>query len=139
MRNRTAINTALAALIALLAAACGANEGIIKSGRSGANTANTVSQGSSIDRVIGDMQTAGFTTILVLRRKDGGKMDSDDRGVIRVQTSDANRRIGSDDETAFIIGSNQAMTPEKMAVLTTRFAVEDRSPQDTAAPANTNK
>ena len=142
MRKIERVNSAIAAVITLLSVACGANDSILKSGKPDTNAAkgsNSVSQGSSVDRVIGDMQTAGFTTILVLRRKDGGKMDSEDRGVIRVQTSDANRRIGSDDETAFIIGSNHPMTPEKMTVLNARFAVEDRSPQETSVPANSNK
>jgi hypothetical protein len=139
MGKRLRINAAVAAIIAIMAAACGANEGILRSGKPDTNAANVAPQRSSVDRVIADMQTAGFTTILVLRRKDGARMDAEDRSVIRAQTSDANRRIGSDDETAFIIGSNHPMTAEKMAVLNGRFAIEDRSPQDGDVSANTNK
>ncbi len=140
MLHSIMIKAALIAMGAIVAAACGANEGVLRSGKPDPNAVNAASQGSTVERVVADMRTAGFTTIFVLRRRDGGKMDSADRSVIRVQTSDANRRIGSDDEKAFIIGSNHPMTAEKMAVLNDKFALEDLSPPpDANVTANANK
>lgn len=130
----------MAGFLGVAALSCGANESVLKSGKPDPNSANVAAPGSSVERVLGDMRSAGFTTIFVLRRKDGGKMDVQDRAAIRVQTADANRRIGSDDEKAFIIGSNHPMKPEQMAALGERFAVEDLSPPaDAGIPTNSNK
>ena len=81
------------------------------------------------------MRTADFSFVYVLRRKDGGKIDAEDRSVIRGQTAEANRRMSSDDDKAFIIGSNNQIPPTNMMALYKRFAVEDYSP---APVANTN-
>ncbi|MEP6946482.1 MAG: hypothetical protein ABJA02_11240 [Acidobacteriota bacterium] len=128
---------AFAMVIVAAFAACGANDGILRSGKPDANAANVTPVLSSADRAVADMRTASFTAIFVVRRKDGGTMDAEDRGVIRIQTSDANRRIGTDDDKAFVIGSNHPIAAEKMAALSVRFAIEDLSPPAPAEPANT--
>ena len=56
------------------------------------------------------MRTANFNYIFVLRRKDGGTMDADDKAFVRGVTGGFNRRTLSDDEKAVIVGSNLACT-----------------------------
>ena len=90
------------------------------------------------------MRTADFRFVYVLRRKDGGPIDAEDRGVIKVQTNIANRRVAADDDKAFIIGSNVQIPPQNMGALYDRFAVENYSPPsadttNTNANANANK
>jgi len=74
------------------------------------------------------MRTAGFSFIYVLRRKDGGVIDPEDKSVIRVQTTQANRRVSADDGKAVIVGSNFQLAPHNMAAIYQRFAVENYSP-----------
>jgi hypothetical protein len=129
----------IGAILVFASIGCGPNDGVLKSGQPDANAANSTPKLSPIEQNISDMRTAGFTMILVLRRKDGGKMDAPDRKVIRDATYGANRRVGSDDETAFIIGSNQKLTPENMKIIVDRFSVEDLSPPPaTPTPDNSN-
>lgn len=123
-------------LFAVIFSACGPNESILKSGKPDPALANATPTLSTVERDVADMRTADFVTIIVLRRKDGGKMDGEDRSVIRNATSEANRRIGTDDDRAFVIGSNQPIAPDKMAALTERFVIENYSPPADVNPAN---
>lgn len=113
--------------------ACGANESILKSGKESpqANAESATPFAKDLDA----MRTADFQFVYVLRRKDGGKIDAEDRGVIKVNTSTANRRVAADDDEAFIIGTNTAIPPQNMAALYQRFAVDNYSPPP---PANLN-
>jgi hypothetical protein len=135
----------IAAVLSFLAAACGANEGVLRSGRETPGQQNSASQPtkSSIERDLDEMRTAGFAFIYVLRRKDGQKLDAEDRGVIRLQTTDTNRRVMSDDDRAVVIGTNYAIPPENIMVLYSRFAVENYSPapspENVNSPANAAK
>lgn len=132
--KRTSLITAV---FALLTAACGANEGVLKSGRETPAQSNVQSPKAPIETDIEAMRTAGFTFIYVLRRKDGQPLDAEDVGVIRLQTAEANRRIKSDDDKAVVIGSNYAIPPKNMFVLFDRFAVENHSPPSPPTNANT--
>lgn len=131
--KRTSLITAA---FALLAAACGANEGVLRSGRETPASSNIASPKTPIEADIEAMRTAGFTFIYVLRRKDAQPLDAEDVGVIRLQTAEANRRVKSDDDKAVVIGSNYAIPPKNMFVLFDRFAVENYSPP--ATPSNSN-
>lgn len=122
--------------------ACGPNEGILQSGKETPAPSNSAGKATTVERNVEDMRTANFLFIYVLRRMDGGPIDAEDKNVIRVLTAEANRRIASDDEKAFVIGSNRQVAPEKMAALQARFTVEDFSPapvMDQAITANVNK
>ncbi len=123
--------------LAFSTAACGPNEGILKSGKETPSPSNGKAAMTSAERDVEDMRTANFTLILVLRRRDGGPIDAEDRAVIKAQTSEANRRIASDDGKAFVIGANGLIPTEKLATLQARFAVEDHSPQPVRELANT--
>ncbi len=81
------------------------------------------------------MRNAEFSTVFVLRRKDGGQFDSVDRLVVRENTALANRRVTGDEEKAVIVGSNFPIDPKNLAALRERFQFEDHSPPP---PANTN-
>ena len=131
---------ALAAfLFVSLSLACGPNEGVLKSGRSNSVPTNSAPKLSSIEADIDEMRTANFTSIYVLRRKDGGEIGSDDRAVIKVNTDGVNRRISSDNGKAFVIGSNSPIPADKMIALYDRFAVENYSPpENMIVNGNTN-
>lgn len=116
------------AFAACLFAGCGANENILRSGKSDPAGANTAATKTSFERDLESMRTAGFSFIYVLRRKDGGLIDAEDKSVIRVQTTQTNRRISADDGKAIIIGSNFQIAPHNMAAIYQRFAVENYSP-----------
>ena len=118
----------MAALTVFLSA-CGANEGVLKSGKdTGGVSTNSAPAQSTLQTDIDAMRTANFKFIYVLRRKDGGEIDAEDRGVIKVQTDGANRRISSDNGKAFVIGSNFEIPADKMMAIYDRFAVENYSP-----------
>lgn len=107
--------------------ACGANDKILQSGKETPN-ANQAAPRSAIEDDLTAMRNADFRVVFVLRRKDGGPIDAEDRAVIKANTGDANRRVSSDNDKAFVIGTNTPIAPEKMAALSQRFAVEDHSP-----------
>ncbi len=109
---------------------CGPNESILKSGSNDAPSAErkTEPTKTSFESELEAMRTAQFSFIYVLRRKDGGPIDAEDRSVIRTQTTQANRRVSTDDGKAIIIGSNFQIAPHNMSVMSQRFAVENYSP-----------
>lgn len=115
-------------LIASTLLACGANEGVLKDGKANSTSVNSAPVKPTVDRDIDDMRTAGFQLIYVLRRKDGKPFDAEDRGFIKQKTDDANRRVSSDDDKAFVIGSNRPVVPANWLAIYERFAVEDYSP-----------
>jgi len=124
----------------VFAAACGANDSILKSGKEPASQGNSVAEKTPFAKDLESVQTAGFSFIYVLRRKDGAKIDSEDKSVIKLQTAQANRRISADDGLAVIVGTNFPLTPENMAALYKRFAIENYSPAPAVnAGSNSNK
>lgn len=114
--------------LCLLFAGCGANESVLRSGREDTNADRAAPQVPSFDQEIAAMRTAGFSFIYVLRRKDGAPISPEDKSVIRVQTTQANRRVSADDGRAVIIGSNFQLSEQNMSVISQRFAVENYSP-----------
>ena len=137
-RRRGAAGCLILLCLSLIASGCGPNESILKSGKEtpGAN----VETATPFDKELEAMRTADFQFIYVLRRKDGGKIDAEDRGVIKVNTTTANRRVAADDDKAFIIGTNTAILPQNMAALYQRFAVDNYSqPPPANSNANANK
>lgn len=136
----------------LLAVGCGANENVLRSGKDPAALSNGQSNTQPVkptfETEMEDMRTAGFSFIYVLRRKDGGVIDPEDKSVIRVQTTQANRRVSADDGKAVIVGSNFQLADHNMAAIYQRFAVENYSPApaspivplpQNAVPSNANR
>lgn len=116
------------ALAACLFAGCGANDNILRSGKSDPAGTNATATKASFESDLESMRTANFAFIYVLRRKDGGPIDPEDRSSIRVHTMQTNRRVSSDDGKAVIIGSNFQIAAHDMAAIYQRFAVENYSP-----------
>jgi hypothetical protein len=121
--------------------ACGANDDILKSGKEtpAAPASNSPTVGNPIKEDIDAMHTAGFAFIYVLRRKDGGVMESEDLMVIKRNTVGVNRRISSDEGKAFIIGSNPPIPPENLKAITDHFAVDDQSAMAADKKVNSQK
>jgi hypothetical protein len=119
----------LLSFIAVFCVACGSNDNILRSGK-GDNSGGSKleSPKTSFEQDLESMRTAGFSFIYVLRRKDGGVIDPEDKSVIRVQTTQANRRISADDGKAVIVGSNFQLAAHNMAAIYQRFVVENYSP-----------
>jgi hypothetical protein len=120
----------------LLLTACGANDSILKSGKETPST-NTAAI-SEIESDLAAVKNADFRWIYVLRRKDGGVIDGEDKKVIKANTVEANRRVSSDADKAFIIGTNTQIPAEKLAALYQHFAVDDQSPPPSDANTNAN-
>lgn len=126
----TAVSLAAAAL------GCGANDQILRSGKETPQPANIAPSVSSLEKDVEEMRTADFAFIFVIRRKDGGAFDAADKGVIRAQTDQVNRRVSSEGGKVVVLGSNYQISPEKMAVLYDRFAVENYSRPDAVNTAD---
>jgi len=85
------------------------------------------------------MRTADFRYIWIIRRKDGGVMDSADKAIIRPNTIDMNRRVVTDDGKAVIIGSNAVPFKENFDALASAFAIQDVSPEAVPSPLPTRE
>ena len=132
------IKSLLITIACVLASACGPDDRILKSGKETPTPSNVEVSKPTFEKDLDEIKSAGFTFIYVLRRKDGQKLDSEDRSVIRLQTVDMNRRVTADDDKAVIIGSNYQIPPKNMFVLFDRFAVQNYSPPVPAVDANSN-
>lgn len=129
----------LAAAGCLFAAGCGANESVLRSGKESpppAGQAN-IDTRTTFEKDLAEARSADFLFLYVIRRKDGAKLDEEDRKAIRLQTTDTNRRVSSDDGKAVIIGSNYQLPAANITALYTRFALDDYS-RPPAANANSN-
>lgn len=136
-------------LLSLSAAiGCGPNQEILKSNANQPLTESTVASNSgraadSAESEVENMRTADFEFILVLRRKDGGVMQADDKSFVKTVTTNANRRSLTDGDKAIVIGANSKVPPELIAKLSQRFAVQDFSKPEAEnsnsnSPANAN-
>lgn len=84
---------------------------------------------TSFERDVKSMQTANFKYIYVFRRKDGGVFDAEDKEYLRTNAPpETNRFIATDEEKAFIAGSNFMFPEENLKPLAERFEIEDLSP-----------
>jgi hypothetical protein len=127
--------------------ACGPNETILKSNSPtpappGA-TPNKPSSNDPVEKEVEAMQTADFNFIYVLRRRDGGVLDSGDKTFLRLVTATVNRRTLSNDQKAIIIGSNNKLPPQLLQSIKDRFDFEDFSKSESQitnsnTPANAN-
>ncbi len=139
--SRLIVSFALMTL-ALFTFACKPNSSILNSQKnSRTQSANSTGKAvNSFERDLETMRTADFDFIFVLRRKDGGKLDGEDRRYIKTNSpAETNRFIVSDDEKAVIAGSKFKFAPENLKTLQERFAVEDFSkPAADVMPPNAN-
>src|SRR4051812_47630712 len=117
----------------LVITGCGPNPDVLRSNSptptpvSIGQPANSTPAADTVEKEVAAMQTADFNYIFVLRRRDGGVIDQDDKSFLRQTTSNVNRRSLSDDGKAIIIGSNAKFPPELLDAIKQRFALEDHS------------
>jgi hypothetical protein len=95
---------------------------------------------NSFEKDLETMKTANFDFIYVMRRKDGGKLDSEDKKYVKANSPAAtNRFILSDEEKAVIAGSKYKFEPANLKALQERFNVENFSkPESPAMPQNSD-
>jgi hypothetical protein len=114
-------------LSCVLLPGCGPNSTILNSGAK-PPPANTVRPPNVFENDLETMRTANLDFIFVLRRKDGAKLDADDKKFIRTNSPEvANRLLLSDDDKALIAGSTHPFPPEKLKPLQERFDFQDFS------------
>ena len=127
----------LLSFAALFAFSCAANDGMLRSGKAGDPT-NSANRKDPFVEDLDSMRTAGFPFVFVLRRKDGAKMNAEDRSIIKLQTVDMNRRVASDDDRAIIIGSHYQLPANNLAALYEKFSVENYSEPSADTNSNVN-
>jgi hypothetical protein len=101
-------------------------------------TAENTEKLTSIQREIRDMETANFKIVLVFKRKDGGVFDKEDKKYLSAHKGETNRFILTDDEKAFVAGSNYPFSLDNLEALQKRFIVEDHSKPITQVDVETN-
>ncbi len=120
-------------------ASCGANEGILKSGRE--MPQNTVTQPvvASFENDVAAIKEVGFRWIYVYRRKDGGELTQEDKAFIRQHTDQANRKVLTDNDKAVLVGSNYFLGDKEVLALSERFDVTNMSPPGESRSPETKK
>lgn len=141
-KNNRVIRIILLLVFVSFGFSCQPNSGIINSQRNSQTLpANSTGRAmNSFERDLETMRTADFDFIFVLRRKDGGRFDGEDRAYIKTNSpAETNRFIVSDEEKAVIAGSKFKFAPENLKALQERFAVENLSkPAAETTPQNAN-
>ncbi|CAN5291797.1 hypothetical protein BH10ACI1_BH10ACI1_01020 [soil metagenome] len=97
---------------------------------------------SELERLLKAAETADFNYIYIIRRKDGGAFDKEDRDFLRAnRTPEINRWDATEDKKAFVVGSNFQFIPEHWQNLQKRFSIEDHSKpiEVITVETNTNK
>ena len=151
MKKRHASLTVSLVLLIVIAAGCGPNQRILNSANDNQGDARVPTSNidatpspSTFKQDLESMRTADFKFVIVFRRKDGGKLEAEDKQIIGDKTGPAaNRRKLSDDGKAVIIGSNFPFEAAMLDGLTKKYVMEDHSKPDSGpiavdSNANTN-
>ena len=123
---------------AILFSGCGANDSVLRSGKETPAPPVVETQADLFARDLADVKGANFFWIYVIRRRDGGILNAEDKALIRSGTAEANRRVVSDGGQAVIVGSNYEASVAAIETLKPRFDVTDLStgkPPATEQPA----
>ncbi len=132
----------LLAVLAVVVCSCAPNQRIVESNAELAEAnvnRSAVPVRSTLEKDIEAMRTADFVFIYVIKRKDGGPLDAEDKKFAgAVIPGEMNRRTVSDEGKAILIGSNFRMPEESRKLIEERFAVEDLSREVPAANSNAN-
>lgn len=122
--------------------ACQPNQTILNSGRKkSANAANSAERPKdTFESALRGVQKSGFDYIFVIRRKDGGQFEREDKIFVRENSpAETNQFVLTDEDRVIIAGSNYPFPAETVEVLRTVFDVEDLSPKkDENANGNSN-
>jgi hypothetical protein len=112
----------------LISAACQPDERILKSAPTPVPEASLEPQRTDLEGEVRDMETAGLENVFVVRRKDGGLFDDDDRKFLRENMpNEVNRRVAAEGGRAFVLGSAFIIPEKTVAKWRTRFNVEVRA------------
>jgi hypothetical protein len=129
----------LLAVLAMVVCSCAPNQRIVESNADLTDTKSNSAAApvrSTLEKDIEAMRTADFVFVYVIKRKDGGPLDGEDKKFASaVIPGEMNRRTLADDGKAILIGSNFRMPDESRKLIEERFAFEDLSRE---APANSN-
>jgi hypothetical protein len=135
--NPNSFRLVLVGTMGIFITACGPNQDILRSAENKVPAANVSIEKSSMEQDLDAMRTADFAVVFVLRRKDRGEFDAQDRAFVRDNTAQANRRVAADNSRAVIVGSNFALEEKNLSALKERFIFEDHSPQPPNESSNT--
>lgn len=132
MTNQKRISSIFILSLALLVCSCAPNQRIVESNGQRANAetnrAAATPVRASLERDIEAMRTADFIFIYLIKRKDGGPLDAEDRQFAgAVIPGEMNRRTIADDGKAILIGSNFRMPDDSRKLIEERFAFQDLS------------
>lgn len=118
---------------------CGANQGVLTSGK-GTPGPTAEPKPDTFESDLSEVRKADFTWMYVIRRLDGGELDTKDKDLIRTATARSNRRVLSDEGKAIIVGSNFEQVNTDIGSLKKQFEVIDMStgPKPETSPGNTN-
>lgn len=142
-RSKTVFLTVAFLFFVLASFACQPNPAILNSGRE--TSVNSSVENASerpkdtFESALRGVQKSGFDYIFVIRRKDGGQFDKDDKVFVRENSPAAtNQFVLTDEERVIIAGSNYPFPAESLEVLRAVFDVEDLSPKKTEENTNGN-
>jgi hypothetical protein len=110
-----------------MTASCVANQTVLEAGKSTPGPTAT-ERVDTFETDIADVKRAEFTWVFVIRRRDGGVLDTADKALVRDATAQANRRVLSDAGKAIIVGSNFKDGITGIEPLKKQFEVTDLSP-----------
>lgn len=136
------IKILLFTVLILLNFACQPNPTILNSGSRASNNSTDANAAErpkdTYESALRGVQKSGFEYIFVIRRKDGGKFEREDKVFVRENSpAETNQFVLTDEDRVIIAGSNYPFPEEVLEVLRTVFDVEDLSPKK-AENANGN-
>ena len=128
---------------ATIVSSCAPNQRIVESNaelaEANVNQAAATPVRPSLEKDIEAMRTADFIFIYVIKRKDAGLLDAEDKQFASaVIPGEMNRRTVADEGKAILIGSNFRMPDESRELVEERFVFQDLSREVPAANSNAN-
>lgn len=128
------IKILLLSVLAMSGFACQPNQSILNSKRADSTTSTNSTNSATpekdtFEKALRGVQKSGFEHIFVIRRKDGGKFDKEDKVFVKENSpAETNQFILTDEDRVVIAGSNYPFPEETVALLRKVFDVEDMSP-----------
>lgn len=115
---------------ALMITGCQPNERILKSAESPTPKPTLEPRKTDIETDIREMGTARLDYVFVVRRKDGGLFNDEDKRFLRENMPrEMNRTVSADEGRAFVLGTAFLIPKETVDRWRSRFSVEERSAQ----------
>lgn len=129
--QRVKTHTAIALTAVLSAAAligCQPNQTVQQSAPNPVPQVSLEPRKTDLETDIKDIETAGLEHIFIVKRRDGGVFDKDDKRFLREFVPDEiSRRVASDDDRAFLLGTNFIIPEDMVTKWRERFTVIERN------------